>query len=148
MKITFNYKGIIFEDIVENYDDVNMFGKLVRSAAFALDYNDIDKSVEIYKEKTQEAPKPTKEDRKAQLKREMEEAYRKNVAACKKQAAAYNAEPVDVKEELASEGQKKYMDKLGIDYDENTTKIEAIDLINDYKRANNIPVRGNARTAD
>ena len=42
--------------------------------------------------------------------------------------------------EYASEGQKKYMAKLGIEFDETTTKIEAIDLINGYKIAHGIPV--------
>ena len=34
------------------------------------------------------------------------------------------------------------MDKLGIEYDEMTSKYEAIDLINNYKRAHNIPITG------
>lgn len=42
--------------------------------------------------------------------------------------------------EMATDGQKKYMDKLGIKYDEKTTKIEAIDLINEYKIAHGIPI--------
>jgi len=138
MKITFNYRGIIFEDIVENYEDVNAFGKLVRAAAFNLQYDEIDKSVAIYAEKVQ---KPTKEDRKVQLKQEMYDAYRKNVEECKKQAS-------EITEELASDGQKKYMDKLGIKYTDKTTKIEAIDLINEYKKAHNIPIKGCARTED
>lgn len=45
-------------------------------------------------------------------------------------------------DEPASEGQKRYMDKLGIEYDETTSKYEAIDMINDYKRAHNIPITG------
>lgn len=44
--------------------------------------------------------------------------------------------------ELASEGQIRYMEKLGIEYPQNCTKIEAIDLINQYKIAHNIPVKG------
>lgn len=42
---------------------------------------------------------------------------------------------------LASDKQKAYMDKLGLSYPENCTKIDAINIINDYKRANGIPVR-------
>ena len=42
--------------------------------------------------------------------------------------------------EYATEGQKKYMAKLGIAFNETTTKIEAIDLINAYKIAHGIPV--------
>ena len=44
--------------------------------------------------------------------------------------------------EYASEGQKAYMDKLGIEYNDKTTKIEAIDLINEWKVAHNIPISG------
>ena len=42
--------------------------------------------------------------------------------------------------EYASESQKKYMAKLGIPFNENTTKIEAIDLINNYKIVHGIPL--------
>lgn len=42
--------------------------------------------------------------------------------------------------EYATEGQKKYMTKLGIAFTETTTKIEAIDLINEYKVAHGIPL--------
>ena len=42
--------------------------------------------------------------------------------------------------EYATEGQKKYMDKLGIKYTSKTTKIEAIDLINDWKVKNGVPL--------
>lgn len=44
--------------------------------------------------------------------------------------------------EYATEGQKAYMDKLGIEYNDKTTKIEAIDLINEWKTAHNIPISG------
>ena len=44
-------------------------------------------------------------------------------------------------EEPASESQKAYMWKLGIQFPENITKIQAIDLINEYKVANGIPIR-------
>jgi len=44
--------------------------------------------------------------------------------------------------EYASEGQKRYMDKLGIQYNEKTTKIEAIDLINQWKIAHDVPITG------
>lgn len=44
--------------------------------------------------------------------------------------------------EYASEGQKRYMDKLGIAYTNETTKYEAIDLINAWKIAHNIPISG------
>ena len=37
--------------------------------------------------------------------------------------------------ELASDGQRRYMDKLGIPWNETTTKQEAIKLLDDYKRA-------------
>ena len=37
--------------------------------------------------------------------------------------------------ELASDGQRRYMDKLGIPWNERTTKQEAIKLLDDYKRA-------------
>ena len=36
--------------------------------------------------------------------------------------------------ELATDGQKRYMDKIGVKYTDETTKIEAIDLINEWKR--------------
>ena len=36
--------------------------------------------------------------------------------------------------EPATDGQKKYMDKIGVKYTDETTKIEAIDLINEWKR--------------
>lgn len=42
--------------------------------------------------------------------------------------------------EYATEGQKQYMHKLGIQYTDYTTKIEAIDLINAWKTAHNIPI--------
>jgi len=52
--------------------------------------------------------------------------------------------PVMVEEqapiEYATEGQKKYMAKLGIAFTDETTKIEAIDLINAWKTAHNIPI--------
>lgn len=44
--------------------------------------------------------------------------------------------------EYASEGQIRYMEKLGINFPDNCTKIQAIDLINEYKIAHNIPIRG------
>lgn len=43
--------------------------------------------------------------------------------------------------ELASEGQKRYMDNLNLQYDPNITKIEAIRLINEWKINNGIPVK-------
>ena len=51
--------------------------------------------------------------------------------------------PINIEEnpvELASEGQKNYMKKLGIVFNENTTKIQAIDLINNYKIAHGIAI--------
>ena len=45
--------------------------------------------------------------------------------------------------EYASEGQKAYMTKLGINFTDETTKIEAIDLINAYKTAHGIPLGNN-----
>lgn len=54
-------------------------------------------------------------------------------------------EKVEVREELATEGQRKYMTKLGIRYTDETTKIQAIDLINNYKIAHNIPVGQNKK---
>ena len=42
--------------------------------------------------------------------------------------------------ELATDGQKMYMDKIGVKYTDETTKIEAIDLINEWKRKQGIKV--------
>ena len=42
--------------------------------------------------------------------------------------------------ELATDGQKRYMDKIGVKYTDETTKIEAIDLINEWKRKQGIKV--------
>ena len=42
--------------------------------------------------------------------------------------------------EPATDGQKKYMDKIGVKYTDETTKIEAIDLINEWKRKQGIKV--------
>ena len=44
--------------------------------------------------------------------------------------------------EYASDGQRRYMTKLGIPFTETTTKIEAIDLINEWKVAHGVPVNG------
>lgn len=43
--------------------------------------------------------------------------------------------------EYASDGQKKYMAKLGIPFNDSTTKIEAMDLIKQYKIVHGIPVK-------
>ena len=55
------------------------------------------------------------------------------------------SEPAPVEEEpqieYATEGQRRYMAKLGIPFTDETTKIEAIDLINAYKTAHGIPLR-------
>lgn len=42
--------------------------------------------------------------------------------------------------EYASEGQIRYMNKLNIAIPENCTKIQAIDLINQWKIEHNIPI--------
>lgn len=42
--------------------------------------------------------------------------------------------------EYATEGQKKYMAKLNIPFTEETTKIEAIDLINAWKLEHGVPL--------
>ena len=42
--------------------------------------------------------------------------------------------------EPATDGQKRYMDKIGVKYTDETTKIEAIDLINEWKRKQGIKV--------
>lgn len=53
-------------------------------------------------------------------------------------------EKEEIKEEpkidYATDGQIKYMNKLGIIIPEGCTKIQAIDLINEWKVAHNIPV--------
>lgn len=47
--------------------------------------------------------------------------------------------------EYATDGQKKYMDQLGIQYNDETTKTEAIQLINQWKIANGVPITGKKR---
>lgn len=44
--------------------------------------------------------------------------------------------------EPASEKQIQYMKKLKINVPENCTKLQAIDLINEFKLAHNIPISG------
>lgn len=43
--------------------------------------------------------------------------------------------------EYATENQKKYMAKLGIPFSDGTTKIEAMDLIKQYKIVHGIPLK-------
>ena len=44
--------------------------------------------------------------------------------------------------EYATPGQRDYMTKLGIPFNDYTTKIEAIDMINNWKTQHGIPING------
>jgi len=63
------------------------------------------------------------------------------------QSVAENYENEDIREEpqpqieYATEGQKKYMLKLGIPFTEQTSKVEAMDLIKQYKIKHGIPLK-------
>ena len=61
---------------------------------------------------------------------------------------AKEPQPVNNQPALASAGQIAYMEKLGITIPDNCTVSQAIDLINQYKIAHNIPVKnlGNRTT--
>ena len=63
-------------------------------------------------------------------------------------ASVQESQPATSQPALASAGQIAYMQKLGIAIPDNCTVSQAIDLINQYKIAHNIPVKnlGNRTT--
>lgn len=128
MKVKFNYKNLEFEFEAESLEDLFAQSTLVKSTIFAMSDEEIEQSLEIYKNKAQNSSSNnvSKSDNKNICPED------KNTTEDQKQAK--NEEP-EVVEELMTEGQKGYMDKLGIPYDETLTKKEAIIRINDFKRA-------------
>ena len=112
MKIKFKYGNIECEGEVETLEDINAFGRLARIAAYNMRTEDIEKSFQFY----------------SQTATETDETHKAN-------------KNISPKVELATEGQKNYMDKVGLEYDETTTKIEAMDIIAAWKEENNIPTQ-------
>lgn len=118
-KIIFtNDKNIRMEAICKDENERKDAVKMIKLTLADLDSKEVEKSVEIYsKKKSDNNEKKTDNNEKT-------------------------IQPSPSGDEPASEGQKRYMDKLGIEYNEMTSKYEAIDLINNYKRAHNIPITG------
>ena len=112
-KIIFtNDKNIRMEAICNDENERKDAVKMIKLTLADLNSKEVEKSVEIYSKKKSDNNNET------------------------------TVQPSPSGDEPASEGQKRYMDKLGIEYDEMTSKYEAIDLINNYKRAHNIPITG------
>ena len=64
----------------------------------------------------------------------------------KESTSAQELQPATSQPALASAGQISYMQKLGITIPEGCTVSQAIDLINQYKIAHNIPIKNLGRT--
>ena len=118
MKFTFTYKDMTFEADFQTGKEKNEVVKLIKSTTKDIDkmINDFDNSGEL-----EVCPETSKT---AQMAEESEDDNKISM----------------LPPELATDGQKRYMHKIGVKYTDETTKIEAIDLINEWKRKQGIKV--------
>lgn len=110
MKVIFKKDGFEFEEDINKIEDIFEFATLVKSVLYNLSDDEIKTSLEYYKT-----------------------GKESNVSVSPNKVI--KAEP-----ELATVGQKKLMNKWNIQYTDKTTKAEAIDLINEFKKANGMAV--------
>jgi len=110
MKVIFKKDGFEFEEDINKIEDIFEFATLVKSVLYNLSDDEIKTSLEYYKT-----------------------GKESNVSVSPNKVI--KAEP-----ERATVGQKKLMDKWNIQYTDKTTKAEAIDLINEFKKANGMTV--------
>ena len=118
MKFTFTHKDMTFEADIQSVKEKNEIIKLIKYTI-----RDVDKMLD-----------------------DLDDSGEREVCPeTSKTAQMADENEVDNKismlpPELATDGQKRYMDKIGIKYTDETTKIEAIDLINEWKRKQGIKV--------
>ena len=118
MKFTFTHKDMTFEANMQSVKEKNEIIKLIKYTIRDVDkmLNDLDNSGEH-----EVCPETSKT---AQMADESEVDNKISM----------------LPPEPATDGQKRYMDKIGVKYTDETTKIEAIDLINEWKRKQGIKV--------
>ena len=118
MKFTFTHKDMTFEAEFQNVKEKNEIIKLIKYTIRDVDkmIDDLDNSGEL-----KVCPETSKT---AQMADESEVDNKISM----------------LPPEPATDGQKRYMDKIGVKYTDETTKIEAIDLINEWKRKQGIKV--------
>ena len=118
MKFTFTYKDMTIEADFQTGKEKNEVVKLIKYTIKDIDkmINDFDNSGEL-----EVCPETSKT---AQMADESEVDNKISM----------------LPPEPATDGQKRYMDKIGVKYTDETTKIEAIDLINEWKRKQGIKV--------
>lgn len=135
MNITYVYNNIKFEATVNSKDELYQNIAMIKSTIYNLSDEEIQASLSHYTTITQNHKTAPETKREVQSKPQ--------VPLTPVQDATMEEVYQAVFEPLASDAQKKYMDKLGISYDNTTTKGQAIDLINEWKVKHNIPVNGN-----
>lgn len=141
MKLIYKYNDqITIESEFTNIEEKNFQIKLLKYTIVDLDQDNLETSLQIYREARDEASKT------AQKSNEKSTANKRSKAAPKR--ATDVQKPIKVEEltkevadkvfdeEPASPSQCAYMKKLGIKFEPGITKIEAINKINEYKRAN------------
>lgn len=134
MNITYVYKQIKFEATINSKDELYQNIAMIKSTIFNLSDEEIESSMSYYKN-TNQPQNVTPETK-------HENTPKPKAPLTKIQDVTMEEANQLVFEPLASEAQKKYMDKLNIQYDDTTTKGQAIDLINEWKVKHNIPVSG------
>lgn len=128
MKVKFKYDNLEFDFDVNSLEDLFDQSTLIRSTIFTMSDEEIKKTLEIYKNKAQNCAT----DNVSKSNNKNVSPKGKNTTEGQKQAK--NEEP-EVVIEMITPGQKNYMEKLGVPYDDTLTKEEAIIRINDFKRA-------------
>lgn len=142
MRIHFTYGKLNFEDEVETIEEYNLFEKIVKKAIYGLSDEDIATTMDIYRKNDK-----TKKN-KPQPKAEPNHFKDNSEPVATVETVNYNddaaLEQIFIKpqDEPASEKQREYMRKLGIQFDENISKTGAMDLIAEWKKARNIPDNG------